>query len=104
MTLTLFVIMSAVIYRLARFLILDTLIDVPRDAFNDWLTERPGRLTIKLQELMQCPFCVTIWVSAGANTYWYTLVEDWPGWAWPLYWLGTAAGALIFWTIIDSED
>jgi hypothetical protein len=104
MSLTLFVILSAVTYRIARFLILDELIEELRDSFHAKLTEHPNRLTIKLQILMLCPFCLTIWVSAGVSAYWYTLVDEWPGWAFPVYVLAAAAGSLVFWNYIDKKD
>jgi hypothetical protein len=97
-------ILAAVTYRIARFLILDELIEELRDSFHAKLTEHPNRLTIKLQILMLCPFCLTIWVSLVLHAYWYLLVVDWPDWAFPVYVLGAAAGSLVFWHYIDAED
>lgn len=92
--------LSAVIYRIARFLILDDLISEPRDRFHRWLTNHPNFWTVKLQILMLCPFCLTIWISAGVIAL-YTWVPV-PSWAW--MWLACATFALVFWTYIDSED
>lgn len=104
MSLTLLVILSAAIYRIARFLILDELIEELRDSFHAKLTEHPNKLTIKLQILMLCPFCLTIWVSGVVCAYWYTLGERGTWWAFPVYLLAAAAGSLVFWNIIDKED
>lgn len=100
MSLVMLLVMSAATYRIARFMVLDTLIQDPREKFVDWLAGHPNRWTLKLQELVTCPYCITIWVSAAVCG----LVElfghlTW----WPLQWLATAAGALVFWEYIDSE-
>lgn len=104
MSLTLYVILSAAIYRIARFMILDELIEELRDSLHAKLTEHPNKLTIKLQILMLCPFCLTIWVSGGVLAYWYTLGERGTWWAFPVYLLAGSAGALVFWNVIDKED
>jgi hypothetical protein len=103
-SLTLFVILSAAIYRLARFLILDELIEELRDSFHAKLTEHPNRLTIKVQILMLCPHCLTIWVSGAVLGYWYTLGERGTWWAFPVYLLDGSTGALVFWHYIDAKD
>lgn len=104
MSLTLFVILSAAIYRIARFLILDELIEEWRDALYGKLAEHPSKLTIKLQILMLCPFCLTIWVSGGVMAYWYLLGETSTAWALPVYVVAGSTGALVLWHYIDAED
>lgn len=94
------IVMSLVIYRVARFLILDDLIDEPRDRVHRWLTNHPKWWTVKLQILMLCPFCLTIWISAGVVALWMYVPV--PEFVW--LWLACATGALVFWRIIDSED
>lgn len=98
------VVLAAVTWRIARFLILDELISEWRDSLHGVLADHPNRLTIKLQLLMTCPFCLTIWISGGVSTYWYLLVREWPGWAFPVYVLAVAAGAMVFYRYIDAED
>lgn len=95
------VVMSAVTYRIARFLVLDTIIDEPRDKFVDWLAGHPNYVTLKIQELLTCPYCITIWISAAVCGY----VEYWGhlNW-WLLQWLAVATGALVFWHYIDAKD
>lgn len=104
MSLTTYILLSATIYRIARFLILDELIEELRDSFHAKLTEHPNKLTIKLQILMLCPFCLTIWVSGAVMAYWFTLAWEWPGWAFPVYLLAGSTGSLVFWHIIDKKD
>lgn len=71
----LIIILSLVTYRVARFLVLDTLIDGTRDRVIDGLERRVGEARDaerksavayeKLIDLIGCPFCITVWVAAG---------------------------------------
>lgn len=99
--LVLVIILSAVVYRLARFLVLDTLIDEPRNCVLAWLERRPTLFWSKILDLLGCPWCITIWVSAAvvAATDIYGISVPLPLWTW----LATATGSLIFWNILDSE-
>lgn len=94
------IVYSAVAYRTARFLMLDALIEEPRQNLHSWLARHPNRLTIKIQELMICPFCYTIWTALATVlvAMCFTSVPL------PVYtWLASATGALVFWRIIDPE-
>jgi hypothetical protein len=119
----LLIILSAVVYRVARFIVLDTIWEGWRDKLLDWLTtgtdamgsqrvldkkrdpEEWAQLPYikrKFSELMMCPFCVTIWV-AGFTVLAYDVVID-PNLPLPVfYWLTIATGGLVFWAVIDSE-
>lgn len=97
----LLVVLSAVVYRVTRFIIEDTLLDGPREKLLTWLEEHPGFMNDKLYVLIECPFCVSIWVSAGAVALTDLVVDDVPVPVWT--WLAAATGALVFWAIIDSE-
>lgn len=99
--LILLIVLSLVTYRVARFIILDTLIEAPRDRLFDWIERRPGKLWRKLLELLGCPFCLTIWVAAAAVALTDWLAGDVPMPIW--MWLAAAAGALIVWRIVDYE-
>jgi len=99
--LVLLIVMSAVTYRVSRFIVLDTLIDEPRNRLLSWLELRPTRLWTKLLELFGCPFCITIWVSAGTVALTAAVGYDIPVPIWT--WLAVATGALLFWAAIDSE-
>jgi FtsH-binding integral membrane protein len=99
--LLLLIVLSAVTYRVGRFLILDTLIDEPRNRVLSWLEMRPTRFWSKVHDLLGCPFCITIWIAAGAvaiTDIWFASVPM-PVWTW----LAVATGALVFWAVIDSE-
>jgi hypothetical protein len=101
-----FVILAFATYRIARFLVLDTLIDGPRDKFHDWLT-KPESLSVwrlKLAELLTCPYCITVWVAAGVTVFWSLVVDEWLGWAFLLVWPAVAGASLVPWAYIDDEE
>lgn len=100
MSLIALIIYSAVAYRAARFLILDTMIEEPRERLHFWLGNHPNRFTIKVQELMTCPYCVTVWTAGGT----ILVAMQFTSVPLPVYmWLAAATGALVFWRIIDPE-
>lgn len=94
------VLLGLVVYRVTRFAILDSLIEAPRDRVHAWLLTRDKAGWRKLQELLACPFCLTIWIAAGAVaiTDGFTSVPL-PVWVW----LGSATVALLVWAQIDTE-
>lgn len=94
------VVLGLVVYRVTRFIGLDTLIERTRERVIDRLESKRRLWREKLAELITCPFCATIWVSAGATAaYHFDLLPDFVWW-----WLAAATIALIIWAIIDSED
>lgn len=97
----LLVVLSAVTYRVSRFIVLDTLIDAPRNWVLSWLEMHPNMFTNKLLELLGCPWCITIWVAAGAVAIQDQLIDGMPVPIWA--WLAVATGSLVFWGIIDNE-
>lgn len=106
----LWVIWSLVTYRVARFIVLDTLWDDTRERMLDWLQppehrepsfRRPYQLAKhKLGELIGCPYCVSVWVAAGVLLAHRIFVGAFPIPVW--LWLATAAGGLIAWAIVDN--
>lgn len=99
----LIIVLSLVTYRVTRFLILDSLIEVTRDRVYAWLETHPNRFTMKLVELIRCPYCMTIWVAAGAVAI-IDVFTDQPV-PMPVFaWLAVAAAALVWWRIIDPKD
>ena len=56
--------------RLTRLVTDDAILDTPRG----WLLERPG----KLAYFVSCPWCVSIWVGAGASALVYFERDHWP--------------------------
>lgn len=101
-----FVILSAATYRVARFLILDTLIENLRIRVHTWLTnpESISVTRLKVAELITCPWCLTVWVALAVVTFWSLVVVDWIGWAFLLVWPAVSAGSLVFWTYVDNEE
>lgn len=105
-----FLILGLVVYRVTRFIILDDLIEGTRDrVLNGLLAGRSedelGSLPLwrrKLYTLLNCPFCVSIYVAAGVVLAHRWIVEPLPAPVW--WWLGTATVALVVYTYIDSEE
>lgn len=96
-------VVGLVVYRVTRFIVLDTLIEEPRDAVMNWLISRKGWWGPKLGQLLGCPWCVSVWVSAGAValTVWLTDHEViMPVWTW----LAAAAVAVLAYNVTDAED
>lgn len=97
--LTVIAVISLITYRVARFLILDTLIDTPRIWFHQVILAKPKPWRMKLYELITCPFCLTVWVAAavtaiGDLTYGFTAPVA--------VWLASAAGSLMVWNIVED--
>lgn len=91
--------LSLVTYRVARLAIDDTIFDAPRARMHGWLTAG-GWFRQKLSELLGCPFCLTIWVAAGAVALTLPFASvPLPVWTW----LASAAGSLIVWYIVEGR-
>jgi hypothetical protein len=96
------VILGAVTYRVGRFIVLDTMIEGTRDKVIGWFEARSDKLLYrKIVELFGCPFCITVWVAAGAVFTTRLFVGSTPMPVW--VWLATATTALVFWRVVDSE-
>ena len=82
--LALLIALSAVTYRIGRFVILDTLIDEPRNWVMGWLERHPHKFWEKILDLLGCPFCITIWISAAvvAITDLVDISVPMPVWTW----------------------
>ena len=105
--------LGPVIWRITRFLLLDALIDGPRELFRHWLgqeanTRRFSRaayyLRTKLLVLLECAFCVSIWVSAGALVGWSAITWTWPGWLFIPTWLSGSTWCMVLYRYIDPPD
>lgn len=73
---------SLAAYRLTRLIVEDEILAAPRDAVLDFL-DRPGagRLASKASQLLECHWCVSIWVGAGVvvarrQTRWWAPVAE----------------------------
>lgn len=96
------VLLSLVTYRVTRFGLEDSLIERQRE----WLLTRiiGKKMTVpewrmKIYHGFKCPYCVSVWVAAGAValTDWRTSV-DLPVWVW----LGASSGAVIVWAYTET--
>lgn len=83
-------------YRVTRFLLRDSLIDGTRLRFNGYLIARVdrSRLALKLYELANCPYCISVWTSAGA-VWAFDLCGSVPMPV--MVWLAVAGGSLMVW-------
>jgi hypothetical protein len=58
----------------------------------------------KMNELVTCPWCVSVWVSAGVVALWRWQEGDGVGWFWTtVLWLATSAGAMAAWRQWEEE-
>lgn len=118
-----FTLMSFSVYRITRFIILDSLIEMWRERFYEWvlspLSHDDKKMVLdyhedgplrtlpawrrKLYQLSSCPFCISAYVAGAVlvTTLW---VSDFsfpmPVW----WWLGIWTGGLIVYRIIDADD
>lgn len=94
-------VLSPVTWRVCRFIVFDSLIEGPRERFIGWLSSRAGRVAPWLLKLYECPFCVSVWVAAGAVGLWCLVAWWWVGWLFIFVWLGAASGCMVLWRYID---
>lgn len=101
----LILIMALVTWRVARFIALDSLIEEIRDPVLSWL-DRPGRFTFlrnKVADLLGCPWCLSIWISAAVVFLTRQFCVDsmpMPIWTW----LAVSILPIVGWTYVDSDD
>lgn len=101
--LCLILVLGLVVYRVTRFIVLDTLVDVPRDWVHNRLMSTKRRWGPYLAKLIGCPWCVSVWVSAGAVALTMILTNHdivMPVWTW----LAAAAVAVLAYNVTDAED
>jgi hypothetical protein len=99
--LILIVILSLTVYRLGRFVVLDTMFEGTRAQVFGRLMMREHLFWHKVAEMLGCPYCITVWLSAGACLAWRWTVDPFPA---PVaVWLAVCTGSLIFWRIMDFQ-
>jgi hypothetical protein len=98
-TLILIVVLSAVTYRVARFVVLDTMFEGTRAQVFGRLSMRKSTFAYKIAELLGCPYCITVWISAIVCFGYRILVG--PFEAPVAVWLAVCTGALLYWRAID---
>lgn len=97
----LFVLLSAFTFRLSRFLILDTLISGTRAKVHIRLVAKGKWWSTKLYELVNCPYCISIWIS-GITVI---VIDTATNYSIPLpvvFWLAVSTGSLLFWSLIED--
>lgn len=96
------VVLSFAVYRVTRFLLLDTMFEGTRLKVHLWFRERDGRLSNKVQDGLDCHFCVSVWISAGA-----VALADVTGMSVPepfWVWLAVCSGSLLMWRWVEGSD
>ena len=105
--LTWLVVCSLIVYRVTRFFVSDSLIDVQRKWVFDHLmgttdkrrlkakaARQPGDPRVKLYELLSCPYCFSVHVA------WMTtlVLDHYRSVEMPVFfWVATAGGAMMAW-------
>lgn len=98
--------LAFVVYRITRFLIEDTLLEEPRY----WLERKVRGSTIppksglrkKLLALMECPYCVSVWVAAGTVALATLTGVDVPHPFWT--WLVACGITMTIWKHTEAEE
>jgi len=94
------IILSLACYRVTRFIVEDTLIA----GFRIWLHtvilgRKPRLWREKLQELISCQFCISVWIAGALVS-----IADYfgpvalPG----IQWAAVAAGSIIIWQVVEE--
>lgn len=102
--LQLLILFSLVVYRIVRFLISDSLIEGTRLKLGDWILaggKDPAQWRDKLYEFMACPYCLSIWASAGVvglAQIWVDVPLPW------LMWLAVSGGCMVVWRIVETMN
>ena len=98
---SLIALLSLATYRVTRLIVSDTIWHVWRTRLHAFIlgTKKHSVWRDKLQELISCPYCISVWVAAAlvAVTDQYTSV--------PLpvaAWGAVAAGALVTWRWVEE--
>lgn len=97
------VLFGLAVYRVTRFFLKDKMIEKQRLWFYNWLVgdmTKQSALRDKIYELFDCPYCFSVWVSAGA----VAVATRYAAVPLPVYqWLAASATALIVWEILEDD-
>lgn len=109
MTLSLFLtfaIFSFFVWRVTRYLMRDSMLEETRFKVEHYFGSRSDRfLYRKINELISCPWCVSVWVAGGLTVAWRLTEGDGVGWFWTVVlWVATAAGAMACWQTWEEDD
>lgn len=109
------VVLSIVVYRITRFISLDSLIEEPRDWVERWLLSEGtyieddehwpvGYWRRKGVQWLRCPYCQSVWVAAGTLGLWcLVVVNDWTGWQFLFDWLALAGASMLLYRYTDPS-
>ena len=100
--------LSLVAFRVTRFILEDSLIEEPREWLRRKLIGIPKGINVpmpvwrrKLLEIIECPWCMTVWVSAGTVGL---ASVTWDAPRPPLFWewLAVCAGSVILYWLAET--
>lgn len=97
----LLILMSLVTYRITRFVIDDTLIDLFRERLHMRLLGKPGWWRDKAYELTTCPYCLSVhvaWMTVLITMIWVSVPLP------VLMWLAVSGGAMVVWRTVEVDD
>jgi Protein of unknown function (DUF1360) len=96
------IIAGLVVYRVTRFVILDSMIEGTRDWIEGKLIgDKPNLIRDKLDDLFHCPYCLSVWISAAT----IAVADRYRSVPLPVFaWLATAAACMVVWTIVEDDD
>ena len=98
--LQLMILLALACYRVTRFIVKDSLIQ----GFRIWLHtallgNKPRLWRDKLQELISCPFCISVWIAAalvaGVNHYRSVSLPF-------VQWLAVAGATCVIWNLTED--
>ena len=95
------ILLSLVAYRVTRFVVKDTIIEGTRIWLHTFIlgNKKPKLWREKLQELISCPFCISVWISAAT----VAVADHYVSVPLPVFqWLAVAAGTLVIWRIVEE--
>jgi hypothetical protein len=101
-----FIILAFVDWRITRFLLRDSLIEDTRFKVEHYFGSRSDKTFYrKINELISCPWCVSVWVSGGIVALWRWQDGDGVGWFWTAVMvLAVAAGAMACWQTWEEDE
>lgn len=99
--LDLLLVFSLVSYRLTRFVHTDSILDEIRDKFQIWLVTRNKLWADKIYELSACPYCISVYTSAG--TVWASWSHQ--GFLKSVYmWLAVCGLTMVIWRVVEKDE